>query len=194
MSATGRITRNKRGIDMACILSRRKHQERDRNDDDRRRRQPVQPVTSFRVGGRRRKSSVYLRQTCSELDRRSVLPHRRNDLDANWQAAIGESNRCHGCGQTRKRRSEDPVGGVLDVRSLSLWNLENTPVDRLAVIVWERGGKRGWQEKHVVVLEVLLPERAIRESAQCLAQPACMIEVPAALAAVPGHLRFVPDR
>src|SRR5688500_1513114 len=44
MSAAGRITRNKRGIDIAAILSRRKNQERVRRDDQcRGRRQAIQP-------------------------------------------------------------------------------------------------------------------------------------------------------
>jgi len=62
--------------------------------------------------------------------------------------------------------------------------------NHIRLIVWERGGKRGGQEKHVMALEVLLPERAIRPSAQCLAQPACMIEGPATLAGVPRRRRL----
>src|SRR5678815_1026823 len=43
MSSTGRITRNKRGVDIAGILSRGENQERVRRDDEvRRRRESIQ--------------------------------------------------------------------------------------------------------------------------------------------------------
>src|SRR5439155_3416458 len=96
-----------------------------------------------------------------------------DDLDPDGKTGIRASNRGHRRRKPGKRGETRPKGRI-QILPPAIGSLDDTLLDWPAVIVRERGAEARWQQEHIVVLKIFLPDRADAEPLHGLSQPAAV--------------------